>query len=239
MQIIILVAGLGSRLGIGNSKPLTRLSSGETLLGRQLELISSSPILSQGRITLVVGFKQELYADAYPELRRLVNYRYETTNTAKSLLVGLSNITNEPILWFNGDLFYDSKVITHLEKVVSKEKSTIFVKSQKSYLDEEAMKISLSLFPLCKRITAISKNLRNKKIEAVGINFIASKDLISFKEMLEKVPDEAYFEQAMELGLREKIFKLRVYDLGENFIAEVDFMKDLLEVDNYLTQKKQ
>ena len=42
MKGIILAAGIGSRLGYSNPKPLTSLSSGESILKRQINYLSES-----------------------------------------------------------------------------------------------------------------------------------------------------------------------------------------------------
>ena len=41
MKAIILAAGIGSRLGKPNPKSLTKLSTGETIIGRQIKFLSN------------------------------------------------------------------------------------------------------------------------------------------------------------------------------------------------------
>src|SRR3954451_10300082 len=95
LDVVILAAGLGSRLGGSTPKPLTPLGdSGETLLGRQLRLLA--PLRAAGAtFTLVLGHRLEEFRAAFPCARFAVNDRYSETNTAKSLLAGLTAFENE------------------------------------------------------------------------------------------------------------------------------------------------
>ena len=58
MKAIILAAGIGSRLGNSNPKPLTKLKNGESILGRQVAYLSE--YLEVNNIIAIVGYKKDL-----------------------------------------------------------------------------------------------------------------------------------------------------------------------------------
>ncbi len=57
MKAIILAAGMGSRLGKPHPKPLTVLSTGESILARQVRLLKE--LISEDDIIVVNGFKKD------------------------------------------------------------------------------------------------------------------------------------------------------------------------------------
>ena len=63
MKAVILAAGIGSRLGKPHPKPLTELSTGETIMQRQVEALSE--FVGEDNIIIVVGFKKDLIMEAF------------------------------------------------------------------------------------------------------------------------------------------------------------------------------
>ncbi|MCW2759369.1 MAG: nucleotidyltransferase, partial [Nocardioidaceae bacterium] len=101
-QVVILAAGLGTRLGRPHPKPLTPLSSGETIMRRAVNLLRAS--WPDVRVTAVVGFKLDLVIEAMPDISFVYNEVYDSTNTNKSLLKALQLSHNGGVLWMNGDV---------------------------------------------------------------------------------------------------------------------------------------
>ena len=58
MKIVILAAGIGSRLGNPFPKPLTSLKNGDTILKQQI--INLTSYFNFDDISIVVGFKKDL-----------------------------------------------------------------------------------------------------------------------------------------------------------------------------------
>nr|BFF14679.1 hypothetical protein GCM10025699_59820 [Microbacterium flavescens] len=67
-QIVILAAGLGSRLGRSLPKALTELSDGRTIMRQQFDNIHEA-FGPDARITVVVGYKFEHIVEAFPRRR--------------------------------------------------------------------------------------------------------------------------------------------------------------------------
>ena len=79
MKIIILAAGIGSRLGNPFPKPLTPLKDGNTIMERQLKNIKTYFDIND--VTTVVGFKKDLIMERFPEVNYFYNPFFDRTNT--------------------------------------------------------------------------------------------------------------------------------------------------------------
>ena len=64
-QVIILAAGMGTRLGKPWPKPLTPLRDGRTIMEQQMSNITQA-FGDRARIGVVVGFKMEMIMEAHP-----------------------------------------------------------------------------------------------------------------------------------------------------------------------------
>ena len=114
MNAIILAAGKGSRLGMPHPKCLTKLKTGESILERQIKALSKH--INKKNINIVVGFQKELIMDQFPECNFIINDEYNDTNTSKSLLCALKQKNNSDIIWLNGDVVFDSKILAPIIK---------------------------------------------------------------------------------------------------------------------------
>ena len=76
-------------------------------------------------------------------------------------------------------------------------------------------------------VDELSKEVKNGLGEAVGINFISSKDLDVFIKYLEKCGDNDYFEKGLEMAIAEEGLQLKVIDISAYNCIEVDFKEDL------------
>ena len=112
MKAVILAAGIGSRLGISEPKPLTKLKNGESILQRQVECLSE--YIGINNIIAIVGYKKELIMESFPNLLYVYNDFYDTTNTSKSLLAGLNKIEEEDVLWLNGDVVFEKELLPQI-----------------------------------------------------------------------------------------------------------------------------
>jgi len=80
-QVIILAAGMGTRLGKPWPKPLTPLKDGRTIMQQQMENITKT-FGTDSRIGVVVGFKLEMIMEAHPRATYIYNELYDQTNTS-------------------------------------------------------------------------------------------------------------------------------------------------------------
>jgi len=87
------------------------LANGKSIMQNQNRCFTKS-FFTDEDIFIVVGYKKEEIMDSFPDFVFIYNERFEVTNTAKSLLKAISRIKNEDILWINGDVFCEEKVVS-------------------------------------------------------------------------------------------------------------------------------
>ncbi|HET7361683.1 MAG TPA: phosphocholine cytidylyltransferase family protein [Salinimicrobium sp.] len=224
MKIIILAAGIGSRLGNPFPKPLTLLKSGKSIMDTQIENLSAHFDLHD--ILVVVGFKKDLIMERFPDLTYVYNQFFDTTNTSKSLLKAVKKHKDEAVLWLNGDVVFDSQLLTVLKPEIQKDHS--FVAVNHSRVAEEEVKYTLKN----DFVHELSKTVQNGLGEAVGINYISGKDMPSFIGQLENCHDCDYFEKGIELAIQQDDIKVKAIDISEYKCMEVDFKEDLDAANN-------
>lgn len=226
IKIIILAAGIGSRLGNPFPKPLTPLKDGKSIMQKQVDNISE--FFDVNDISVVVGFKKDLIMERFPDLTYVYNQFFDQTNTSKSLLKALKKNKNNSVLWLNGDVVFDQKLFSILQKDIDDQNSFIAVNTAR-VADEEVKYTLKNGF-----VFELSKEVKNGLGEAVGINFIAAKDMTVFIEYLEQCDDNDYFEKGLELAIKNEQLKLKAVDISEYDCIEVDFIEDLDNANNII-----
>lgn len=230
MKIVILAAGIGSRLGNPFPKPLTPLKDGQTIMERQIGNLKSR--FNQNDIAIVVGFKKDLIMEAFPNQLFIYNPVFDQTNTSKSLLRALIKFRNEPVLWLNGDVVFEVNLIDKLLPFI--ENGTSFVAVNNSEVGEEEVKYSVDSDGFIKEI---SKSVSPAVGEAVGINFISSQDIPLLISHLEKCGDNDYFERGIETAIQNENLKILPLDISEFNCLEVDFLEDLNRANKIMGNK--
>jgi CDP-glycerol glycerophosphotransferase len=221
MQVIILAAGMGTRLGRDHPKPLTPLHDGSSILQRQLDGLREV-LGAQVPITAVVGFRCEMIMQAAPDLTFAYNPDFASTNTSKSLLRGLRNSRDGGVLWLNGDVVFDPAVLELALPFLQSEQSFVCVDTN-TVADEE-VKYTLD-GDGCVR--ELSKTVVGGLGEAVGINFVSAADKPALIEHLGACDVNDYFERGMETAIAERGLRFRPVDISEFAAVEVDFETDL------------
>lgn len=223
MKAIILAAGIGSRLGNSSPKPLTKLKNDETILNRQVMYLSD--YIGEDNIIVVVGYKNDLIMEAFPNLLYVYNNFYDTTNTSKSLLKALKKIENEDVLWLNGDVVFEKKL---LESIIECPQSCMAVNTNS--VGEEEIKYNINQDGTLKDV---SKSVSPALGEAVGINKIISADLTLLRKKLIECNNQDYFEKAIELSIKDGL-KIIPTDISDFLCMEIDFQDDLSNINSML-----
>ena len=138
-QVVILAAGLGTRLGRPHPKPLTRLRSGESIMRRAVNSLRTA--YDDVHITAVIGFKLDLVIEAMPDISFVYNEVYDSTNTSKSLLKALQLSQAGGVLWMNGDVVFDPRVLPMLREHIETGRSFVCVNTES--VAEEEVKYTL------------------------------------------------------------------------------------------------
>ncbi|MCD4707501.1 MAG: NTP transferase domain-containing protein [Candidatus Sabulitectum sp.] len=106
MKVLILAAGIGSRLGARIPKILVEVG-GKTILSRHAESLAVVGI-SPGEVTVVTGYRSEDVSNSCRTLgmRTIYNPRWRTPGTFSSFFVLPS--TDSPLLIIHGDLVWEA-----------------------------------------------------------------------------------------------------------------------------------
>ncbi len=221
IQVVILAAGMGTRLGNPWPKPLTVLSDGRSIMQQQMENVSQV-FGDKARVTVVVGFKLEMIMEAHPTASFVYNEVFDQTNTSKSLLKALRASQESGVLWLNGDVVFDAKVLERVAERIKSEKSFVCVNTSTTAEEEVKYTVDENGF-----IKELSKTVKNALGEAVGINFISASEKSAVIKQLEACAEQDYFERGLELAIEKDGIKMEPVDISDLFAVEVDFQADL------------
>ena len=225
MKVIILAAGKGSRLGDPNlPKPLTALSTGQSILGLQLDQIAKS--ISLDNVIVVVGYHKEMIMEVFPDLLYAYNPNFANENTSKSLLRALNKI-DEDLLWLNGDVVFHPSIIP---EVIDFNHTCMVVNV--GQVGEEEVKYRTDKHD---KILEVSKQVNHPQGEALGINLLKTKDLPFLKRGLENCKPQDYFEKGIEMGIQEGL-DIKCFPIDSSYCTEVDFPEDLGRANSLLNQ---
>ena len=220
-QVVILAAGMGSRLGRELPKPLTELCDGRTIMQQQHDNIAAA-FGTDVVITTVVGYKLEHIIDAFPHTEYVYNEQYDQTNTSKSLLRALKATGKHSVLWMNGDVVFDPQVLVRVASMVHADRS--FVSVNTSAVSDEEVKYTVDAEGF---IQKLSKTVTGGLGEAVGINFIARQDKAVLMRHLTRCADQDYFERGIELAIEHDSITVEPIDISDLYAVEIDFAEDL------------
>lgn len=225
MKIVILAAGMGTRLDVKDNhlpKPLTQLNSGISILDYQLHALAS--YISLEDVLVVVGYRKEEIMERFPQLTYVYNPLFAQENTSKSLLRALNKI-DEDVLWLNGDVLFRPSI---LGQILEFNQTAMLVNNTR--VGEEEVKYRTDERGI---ITEISKKVSNAQGEALGMNFFKQKDLPVLKKNLANCQAQDYFEKGIEEAIRAGL-SVRVVVIPEQDCVEIDFPEDLVRANQIM-----
>jgi choline kinase len=220
-QVVILAAGMGSRLGRTLPKPLTELSDGRSILQQQFDNIHQT-LGDKTPVTLVVGYKLEHIIEAFPHASFVYNEQYDQTNTSKSLQRALQASGNGGVLWMNGDVVFDPAVLDRVADLLARDQSFVCVNTAK--VSDEEVKFTVDKEGFIKEI---SKTVVGGLGEAIGVNYISRADKAVLLRQLKRVDDQDYFERGIELAIEQDKLRIEPVDISDLYAVEIDFAEDL------------
>jgi CDP-glycerol glycerophosphotransferase len=219
--VIILAAGMGTRLGRKLPKPLTQLADGRTIQRRQLDALREV-FGSDVDVTVVVGYRAKKVMRHSPDVRFVYNPDFASTNTSKSLLRALTATRAGGVLWLNGDVVFDPAVLEQVLPYLRVDQSFVCVDT--STVGEEEVKYTLDESG---HIRQLSKTVVGGLGEAVGINYVSAADKAVLVQHLALCGDQDYFERGIETAIADGGLRVRPVDISEWRAVEVDFECDL------------
>ena len=239
MKALILNSGLGHRMGVLTSehpKCMTEVSATDTILSRQLKLLSKAGI---EEVVMTTGYFDDVLVNYCHSLALPIRYTfvknpiYSETNYIYSIYCAREYLENEDIILMHGDLVFEASVLDDLlkcEKSCMKVSSTITLpeKDFKAVVhDGRVEKVGIEFF--------------NDAMEAQALYKLNRKDwqiwLDRIKEFCETDRRKCYAEVALnEVTDRCEIL---AYDVQDRLCSEIDTPEDLaivkarlLEVEN-------
>ncbi|NAZ75102.1 NTP transferase domain-containing protein [Kineococcus sp. T13] len=224
VQVSILAAGMGTRLGRPLPKSQTRLRDGRTIMQQQVDNLRSV-LGADVPITVVVGFKATVIMEARPDVLFAYNELFDSTNTSKSLLRAL--VTSQPggVLWLNGDVVFDPRLLLDVQPWLARDESFVCVNTEAVGDEEVKYTVDAEGF-----VQELSKTVVGGLGEAVGINYVSSRDKAVLIECLRACEDQDYFERGIELAIGRGVRVVPV-DISARDVVEVDFEQDLVRAD--------
>lgn len=228
VQVVILAAGMGTRLGRPFPKPLTPLKDGRTIHAQQMENLRTV-FGGEAEVLVVVGFKLEQLLEANPDATFAYNSQYDVTNTSKSLLRALRLTGDRGVLWLNGDVVFDPQVLERVRPLIERGQSFTCVNT--ASVGEEEVKYTVDADGYVKEI---SKQVVDALGESVGINYVAPQDKAAFIERLDEAEDQDYFERGLELAIEKDGVRFLPVDISDLYAVEVDFQEDLDKANKYV-----
>ena len=221
IQVVILAAGMGTRLARPLPKPLTELRDGRSIMKQQIDNLKTA-FGESYRVMIVVGFKLEAIIERFPEATFVYNEFFDQTNTSKSLLKALQASGDGGVLWLNGDVVFDPQVLVRVTEQINANQSFVVVNQSK--VSDEEVKYTLDADAF---IRELSKQVVGGLGEAVGINFVACQDKAALIKRLIEVDDQDYFERGIELAIDSDGLRFKAVDISDLYAVEIDFAEDL------------
>ncbi len=232
MRLVILIAGVGSRLRpLTDDRPKCLVEiGGKSILHRFLQQAEAVEAFQE--VVLITGYRHQQIADAVEAWKgshklpvRLVhNERYDVTNNGYTLLCAKEYLMDGFVLT-DGDLLLEEGI---LHRVATSADSHLAVDMQMK-LDEEAMKFVLDEAGY---VTELSKEISVERGlgESIGLCKINASDAGAVVEHLAKLVEQGeeneYYERAFQEMIGEG-WKLKVVDVGDLRWVEVDDHADL------------
>ena len=181
MKAIILAAGTSKRLRpLTNDKPKCLLEiNNKTIIDYQIEVLKNNGIKD---IVVIVGYNRKELINILneKEIKYIINYDYETTNSSYSLWLSKDELEGNDFIYLNSDLLFSEHIINELVSNAS-EFSCIIDKSRLNK-DKDSFKAIVD----SSRIISMNKNIYSD-IEVPGPFYINKQTSIKLFNILKKI----------------------------------------------------
>lgn len=225
MNAIIVAAGFGSRLRpltYSTPKPLIEVFN-QPIIERNIEFLLEKGI---NDIYIIVGYLEEKFEylkEKYPQIKLIYNKKYSEYNNIYSLYLVKDYLENSYI--FEGDIYLKDNLFQF-----SEETSCAYCKKIIERNNEWQMLVDKENY-----VRKIEIGGENNYIIS-GPRFLKKQDSIKLKKLLELYcRDEEKKEKLFwDDILKENIdnFKIKVKEISEDSIYEIDTLEDLILLDN-------
>ncbi len=236
MDVVILAAGLGSRLkGLTKDKPKAMVTvAGKSLIDYALEFINS-PEVEQVYVVGGYEFKVlEKHIQHKEKIKMIKNNDYQKGSTLT--IDKVIHFLNKDFLIMNVDHIYPPNMFKKILKHKGSDKIIAMVDSDRNLVEDD-MKVKLNSQ---KHIVRISKQLNEYDVGYIGMTFVGEKRVVKYKEALKNVigTNESANAEAVLDNICEKQ-DIEVLDLSGFRWYEVDNQEDLKIAEKALVNEKE
>lgn len=232
MKAIIFNSGLGSRMAEltkNNPKCMVKLYNGETILERQIRILSDCGI--KDFIITTGPFKEQLYevANKFKNLnfQFVANDDYENTNYIVSMN-NASQYFNDDVLLLHGDLVFNKNLVI---KLLNNENSSVCLYNEEKILPEKDFKGRFK----DNKLLEVSVNIFDDDCYAFQPLYkLDKKTLQLWEEKVAEFIEKGYTKVYAENALNEILDKLNIQGMSykDDYIDEIDNEDDYKRVSN-------
>ena len=230
MKALILNSGLGHRMGVLTSehpKCMTEISSTDTILSRQLRLLSQAGIKD---VVMTTGYFDSVLVNYCHSLNLLLNFTfvknplYSETNYIYSIYCAREELKDNDILLMHGDLVFEYSV---LEDIIANNRSCMKVSSTLPLPDKDFKAVVKDGL-----VKAVGIEFFDSAMEAQALYKLNKKDwkiwLDRIGQFCESGNRKCYAEVALNQVTDECI--IEAFDVTDRLCTEIDTPEDLAVV---------
>ena len=238
MKPLILNSGLGHRMGdITKTHPkcMTQISDEDTILSRQLKLLSFNGIKD---IVMTTGYFDQILIDYCCSLKLPLNYTfvnnpiYDRTNYIYSIYCARDVLKDDDILLMHGDLVFDEEV---LRMSLNAPYSTMMISSSLPLPEKDFKAIVKD-----DRISKVGIEYFGDAYEAQALYKLNKNDWLIWLDKIIEFCEEGNTDVYAEKALNEITDKIHIHplDVRDLLCAEIDNVEDLGKVKKELNKEQ-
>ncbi len=227
MKALIMNSGMGKRMGVLTSehpKCMTEISTGETILSRQLKMLSEHGVKD---VVITTGMFDDILVNYCRSLELELNITfiknpiYDKTNYIYSIYCAREHLRGDDIVMMHGDLVFEDSI---LEAVLESEKSCMTVSST-----AELPKKDFKAVIKDGRITEVGIDCFNSALAAQPLYKLLSEDFAVWLDSMERFCEAGNTGVYAENAFNEVSDRCAIYPLDtKNAVCnEVDTPEDL------------
>jgi choline kinase len=190
MQVVILAAGTGSRMGeitSNNHKSLLPINDNDSFLSHLLHQLNEYQL---SKVVVVTGYLSGLIEEVVEKFQMNIevvfNEKYKQDTNIYSMKLALDNLTNEdPIVIFEADTYIDEIALKKIMMESEKDNSIWFTKGRFNEFQYGGVLKDDSEFNITDiRIVPKYENRLKDYKKLLGIQTIGSREIFSYKELI-------------------------------------------------------
>ena len=229
MKALILAAGVGKRLKANVPKILLKVGN-KSLLERHYENLLNLGIKNIG---IVIGYKSNQLTnfikkiDIKKNIKVFRNSRYKLGSIVSLVCAGKFFHTKGDLIFMDGDVFYDKKV---LKKLINSKKKNCFLIDRQFEKGEEPVKVCIKNNKIFDFGKIVNQDF-DFQGESVGFFKFSNKSSIKLLEaakIIMKSNKNAMYEDVIQQIIKKKKVHIDFENITSLPWVEIDFKKDLI-----------